>query len=29
MEWGDDLCKGVMGGDGRLMLGCKVNKHIN
>jgi hypothetical protein len=25
-KWGEDLCERILGGDGRLILGCKVNK---
>ena len=24
--WGNDLCERVLGREGRLILGCKVNK---
>jgi hypothetical protein len=23
---GEDLCEGLLGGEGKLILGCKVNK---
>jgi hypothetical protein len=23
-EWGEDLCEGIQGGEGKLILGCKV-----